>query len=231
MRGLVFLPINLIKNAEDGCWLRSLSYFVRLKALYKNNTHYNYSLRSLAKNVGCSIGSLQFHLKVLNDKGLIRYHGNNITFLGLKKLSSAYGMNNIGVPVDEKKQHDILRGQIIRFNLAEQQYSINRIERHKRKGSNEKSETNYIGLTSKGVGRLFGLSAGSGSRIRTSLVNLGVIQMERMFTTISNGVTYHEYWYLKNNNLIPAYSFFRDGNIKVQTRPKLNYFLSIVSND
>ena len=67
MRSVVFLPIQLIKDADNEYWLRSLAYFVRLKSLYKNNTHYGFTLRSLAERIGCSPACLSFHLKILES--------------------------------------------------------------------------------------------------------------------------------------------------------------------
>lgn len=115
MRSTVFLPVALIKKANDDGWLRSLAYFVRLKSLYKNNTHYNYSLRSLAAAIKCSPACLSVHLRELMGRGLVRHHAGNITFLGFKKLQELYKPATIGVPVDFKNQYDLVRGQIIRF--------------------------------------------------------------------------------------------------------------------
>ena len=188
MRDTVFLPINLIKEAEQEGWLRSLAYFVRCKSLYQNNTHYNFSLRTLGERIKCSPACLSVHLKVLEGKGLVRLHSGNITFSGLKKMQSRYGLKNMGVPVNWKNQHDILRGQIIRFNLTAQSYNIQRSGLQKwERGfipltKDEKTNSSYAGLSAKGIGKLFDRSGGSGSRIRKKLQELNQFSVTRVYS-------------------------------------------------
>ncbi len=235
MRNLVYLPIALIKAADNERWERSLAYFIKLKSLHKNNTHYGFTLRSLAVKVKCSPACLSHHLKVLESKGLITYHAGNITFAGLKKLQAKYNNNNFPVPVDFKNQTDILRGQIIRFNLSAQEHNIRKsgIQIRKTKSvpytKSEKMESCYAGLSAAGIGNLFDLSAASGGRIREKLKNLGYLSVKRVFSILFKGISEKEYRNMKWNGVIPIYSFWKGGNIAVERRTELRWLLGNVS--
>lgn len=229
MRSVVFLPIELIKTADNDYWLRSLAYFIRLKSLYKNNTHYGFTLRSLAARVGCSPACLSFHLKVLKEKGLVRYHEGNITFLGMNKLRSLFKYNVIGVPVNEKHQHDILRGQLIRFNLSAQKHRIKKSGTQMRtKGfipltRDEKANSSYIGLSAAGVGNVLGLSPESGSRIRKKLNLLGQFRCQRVFSVYMRNIGLKDFTIMRREGDIPAYSFYREGKIIVERRMRMEW--------
>lgn len=234
MRGVVFLPIELIKTADNLYWLRSLSYFVRLKGLYKNNTHYNFTLRNLSAKLGCSPACLSYHLKVLSEKGLIRYHKGNVTFLGLNKLRSLFKYNVIGVPVNDKHQHDILRGQLIRFNLSAQKHKMKKSGTQMRtKGfipftKTEKANSSYVGLSAAGVGNVLGLSQKSGSRIREKLNTLGQFRCQRVYSVYMRNIGLKDFTIMRRGGDIPAYSFYREGKIIVERRMKMEYWGSQV---
>lgn len=228
----MYLPVKLIKDADNEYWGRSLAYFVRLKSLYKNNTHYNFSLRSLAARVKCSPACLSFHLKVLAEKGLVRYHEGNITFAGLWKLRSIYKMATIGVPVDFKNQYNIIRGQIIRFNLSAQEYNLRRsgiqIRRPKKSvpfDYSEKTDSCYTGLSAEGIGNLFAVSAATGSRIRQKLKILGFLRVNRVFSVLAHGIRELDYRNMKWDGVIPPYSFYKNGRVVVERRNQLKYLL------
>jgi DNA-binding transcriptional regulator YhcF (GntR family) len=231
LRDLVYLPVELIKKADNEYWDRSLAYFVRLKSLYKNNTHYNFSLRSLAARVGCSPACLSFHLKVLVEKGIVCYHRGNVTFAGLKKLQSMYKRASIGVPVNSKHQVDFLRGQIIRFNLSAQRHNIKKSGIHKRKTKSvpftrtEKTESCYVGLSAAGIGRLFGVSSATGGRIREKLGDFGLLSVKRVFSLLFSGISERDYRNMKWAGNIPIYSFWKQGRVLVERRTELEYLL------
>jgi hypothetical protein len=232
MRDKVYLPIDLIKAADNEYWMRSLAYFVRLKSLYKNNTHYRFSLRSLAEKAKCSPACLSFHLKVLEEKGLVSRHAGNITFAGLWKMQKQHRYRNIAVPVNFKNQYDILRGQIIRFNLSSQEYNIKKsgIQLRKRKqgvpfSKTEMTQSSYPGLSAAGIGNLFGLSTMSGSRVRQKLENLGHISCQRVYSILFKGISEKDYRFMKWGGNIPLYSFWKDGRVLVERRPEMKYLL------
>lgn len=229
MRQTVFLPVALIKKANDQGWLRSLAYFVRLKSLYKNNTHYGFTLRSLAAKAKCSPGCLSHHLKKLEFRGLIRYHGDNITFPGLNKLKENNKPATIGVPVEFKNQYDILRGQIIRFNLTAQEYNIKKsgtqIQRtiFVKETKTEKTSSCYIGLSAFGVGNLFCLSGATGSRIRKKLNKLGLLGRSQVFSILYENCDSKCFLDMLHIGCIPIYSKYRNGRVIVERRNRVWY--------
>lgn len=231
MRHTVFLPVALVKKANNEGWLRSLAYFVRLKSLYKNNTHYGFTLRSLAARVKCSPGCLSFHLKELNSKGLLRYHDKNVTFIGLDKIKDIDKKPTvIGISVNFKHQYDILRGQIIRLNLSAQKFNIRkheiqlqrpRVVPHNR---TESANSCYTGLSALGVGNLFGLTGATGSRIRKKLDLLGQFRCYRVFSVIMRNISLKQYEDMRWIGTIPIYSRYIDGDIVIQKRMRMEYW-------
>lgn len=164
----------------------------------------------------------------MEENGLVRHHGGNLTFLGLWKLRCKYKYNSIGVPLNHKNQYDILRAQIIRFNLTAQAYRMRKSEIHLRNGfvpkkKTEKISSNYVGLSSQGVGKLFGLSKASGSRIRQKLSKLNVLKTERQFSVLYKNVDRVHFTAMRNNFIIPQYSFLRSGRVVVELRNRIEY--------
>jgi DNA-binding MarR family transcriptional regulator len=226
-RSTVFLPIKLVNQANDENWIRSLAYLVRLKAIYKNGTFYKFSLRGVADKIQCSPACLSHHLKVLESKGLVRYHSGNLTLVGLKKLSTMHNARlTTGIIVQFKNQFDILRSLIIKFNLQRQAYKIRRQEKLLRKKSCEIASENYVGLSCKRIGYLYGLSKESGSRIRRKLETIGLIKSERVYKSLAKGVCYEQYKILKYDLIIPQWAFFKNGQILVQKRMKMEYIIA-----
>lgn len=232
MRNIVFLPIDLIKQAEEENWLRSVSYFVRLKSVYQNNTHYNFSLRSLSKKIKCSPACLSFHLKVLEAKGLITYHFGNVTFSGLKRMQAKYGLKNMPVPVDLQHQKIFLRSLIVKFNLTAQEYIIKKSGIQKwQKGfvpftKDEKISSSYVGLSGKGIGKLFNRSASTGARLRKQMKDLQIFSVIPVYSVLFKNVSLLDFKNMRNEFVIPYYSFFRDGKIIVQRRPMMEYIFN-----
>lgn len=235
MRSTIFLPIGLIKEAQSDGWLRSLAYYVRLKSLYKNNTHYNFSLRSLGERMGCSPACLAHHLRELGKHDLIRRHSRNMTFIGARKLQSKYGLKMIGVPVDRNNQLELLRAQLIRLNLGNQAYNIHKNGIQKRLSGNipthikERFYSCYVGLSCIGFGKILGLSPASGMRIRRRLVEKGILGQTRRYSILKKGATVNEMRAAKIAGAIPIFAKLVKGNIVVERRSQLKYLLPVVS--
>lgn len=236
LRSVVFLPVKLIKQAHSEDWLRSLAYFVRMKSLYVNNTHYGFNLRGLAKKLNCSPACLSHHLKALRSRGLVADHSGNLTFSGLKKISAIYGGKNIGVPVDHKNQFVLIRSQLIRFNLATQEYNIRKtgVQKCPRlQTPNDFSErfySCYTGLSAAGFGKVLGLSASQGTALRAYMIKLGIISAQRRYSVLgtsgeapSGGVLRTALIQMKRQGLMPSYAFLKDGKIWQERRMELAY--------
>lgn len=237
LRSIVFLPIRLIKEAHGENWLRTLAYFVRMKSLYVNNTHYNFSLRRLGAAMGVSAAALAPHLKLLKSKDLIDYHGDNLTFRGWRKLSALFGRNHIGIPVDHKNQLTCLRAQLIRFNLSTQEYRIKKSGVQKcptLKSISERIHNAYTGLSAHGFGRVLKLSKSQGAALRSEMIKLGLFSYKRRYRVLiasggpsgeapSGGVLRTALIQMKRQGIVPSYAFVKDGQIVTQKRMELKY--------
>jgi hypothetical protein len=233
LRDVVFIPIKLIKSAHDQDWLRSLAYFIRLKSLYVNNTHYNFNLRGLSQKLGCSPACLYIHLRELRNRGLVVDHSGNLCFRGLRKLSViAEGGKNIGVPVDHKNQLDCLRAQLIRFNLSQQEYNIRKfgVQKCPRRDTpfnfSERTSSCYVGLSAEGFGKVLGLSLAQGAAIRSKLIQIGLLSFHRRFSVLfASGGPCGGLWLkkMKRQGLVPYYAKIREDKVIVERRMELKY--------
>lgn len=241
LRSTVFLPIKLIKQANTEGWFRSLAYFVRMKSLYVNNTHYNYNLRNLSKKLNCSPACLSHHIKQLRHRGLVADHSGNMTFKGFNRLGKLWGHKAVGVPVDHDHQLDLLRAQIIRFNLQQQEYNIKKsgVQQCPRGPISytfsEKANSCYTGLSVHGFGKAIGLSPSQGGAIRAKMIQLGILSATRRYSFyggasggpsgegLPDGVLRTALIHLKIQGLMPSYAFVKDGSIWVERRMELEY--------
>lgn len=240
-RKKVYLPIRLINMANEGRWLSSLAYFVRLKALFKNCTIYNFSLRKAAELIKCSPSTLQHHLKILESLGLVRYHYGNITCMGFYRLKewSGGGSQTAAVDVDNKNQLNLLRLPILNTSLRQQDYNRKKHGiklREVTEGMNilpdlsNESASSYSGCSCIGVGLMFPgkcrngrMSKESGGRIVRSLASMGKIKTTKIFANLISGVSHIDYAHLKANNLVPSHSFFYFGSILIPKRTAITY--------
>jgi hypothetical protein len=240
LRDTVFIPVKLIKEANEQNWLRELAYFVRMKSLYVNNTHYGYNLRSLGERLNCTPSCLSHYIKHLKHRDLIVQHSGNMTFRGWKKLRSMYGDKFIGVPVDHENQLNLLRAQIIRFNLSSQNYHIKRTGVQKCQPSetpdiiSERFNSCYTGLSAHGFGRVLGVSKSQGALIRKNLVASGILLAVRRYGffvpsggpfggTPSAGALRAALIQMKTAGTAPPYAFVKNGHIMVERRMELEY--------
>jgi hypothetical protein len=213
-----------------------LAYFVRMKSLYVNNTHYNFNLRNLSKKLYCSPACLSHHLKQLRHRGLVADHSGNLSFAGLRKISEVYGGKNIGIPVDHNNQLTLVRAQLIRFNLSCQKYNIKRSEIQKCQPAEtpftftEKAYSCYSGLSAHGFGKVLRLSPSQGAALRAKMIKLGLLSAVRRYSVLcasggapSGGVLRTALIQWKRQGLMPSYAFIKDGSVVVQRRMELEY--------
>jgi hypothetical protein len=226
----VNIPVKLIESANNEGWLRSLGYFVRLKAAFKKPTFYNFSLRKASEAIKCSPATLAHHLRVLEAEGLIRYHSGNLTCMGKKELKKRFGCKKVErVAVSKENGFDFLRAVIININLRRQAFQSRRNEGRTTTPSFVPRSAkisyfrDYVGLSCYKIGKLISLSQSSGFRIKRKLEKIGVIKSERREVTLFYGVSLSEYYNLKRNFMIPSYSFYREGHIVQPLHCRIEY--------
>jgi len=212
------MNIGLIQEASEGGWLRSLAYFCRMKLYYYNNVMYNYSLRKLARLLGCSPGCLRSHLTILEREGLVKYEGNNIRFVGFQKLQE-YSIRkqrttkeiylvNSGDFVSE------LRAVLLRTKLLEEDYQIRRSESRIRNvfvKSGKEMIARPIGISNLGFGKLLGMSQSTGLRVIKKLKQLGILDYQRLIQVLYRNVPFKEFLLMRNLGFIPQYAKYSDG--------------------
>jgi DNA-binding Lrp family transcriptional regulator len=229
-RKYVNIPVKLIESANNEGWLRSLGYFVRLKAAFKKPTFYNFSLRKASEAIKCSPATLAHHLRVLEAEGLVRYHSGNLTCMGKKDLKKKFGSRKVErVVVSKENGFDLLRSIVIKINLTRQAYQSRRnagrisTPSFAPKVAKNSSVKDYVGLSCKKIGYLLNLGKSSGLRIRRKLENFGVVRSERVVVELFRGLTYSDYLELKRNYVIPYYSYYKRGSIYQPLHNRIEY--------
>lgn len=81
----------------------------------------------------------------------------------------------------------------------------------------------YTGLSAVGIGRMFDLSQTQGARIRAKMKAIGLLQVTRKYQVLIKDVSFQHYRELKRLQMIPAYAFYRDGNVLREQRTELAY--------
>ena len=240
-RSRVYLPVKLINSANEGSWLLTLAYFVRLKALYKNCTIYDFTGRKAAELIKCSPTTLNFHIKILEELGLARRHHSNMTFIGFDKLKewSGGGNQTAAVEVDNNNQLNLLRLPILNTSLRQQDYNRKKHGiklREVTEGMNilpdlsNESVSSYSGCSCIRVGLMFPgkcrngrMSKESGGRIVRKLASLGKIKVTKIFAIFISDISIIDYKHLKAINQAPAHSFYYRGAILIPKRTAITY--------
>jgi len=236
VRDKIYIPYKLVDAAVGSTWERAFAYWLRMKSLHRNNTHYNFTLTSLSKKIGCSKDTLAKILPALISNGLVRMHSKNITFTGFKKICSQYKGRIIPVEInyDRKisKQLSIIRGEAYRTNLSQQ-------ERNIKKAGNTKRQRNvatlpgenlygtgtgrYAGLSGKGLGRLIGKSPSTGNRTKISLKVMGKVEVTPMYSIMARNVPYFTFQMMKARGELAEHVRFKKGVVFVRKRDKIEF--------
>lgn len=124
---------KLIKSEE----ILTFCYFIKLKYIYSNSTIYNFSIRKAARLIDVSPNSIKFHLKKMEEMGIVniiknKKGGKNITFSSISKISKIYGVNHNNkcgsiIFRDSENVQDIktrLYSKVLINNLNKQRYTI-----------------------------------------------------------------------------------------------------------
>lgn len=80
-------PVLLEKLNGD---VRTLAIYHFYKSRYMNSTMYNFSYNKVAKDLKMSWRSAKHYIDTIVYQGLARHHGNNLTFIDVRKVGVAY---------------------------------------------------------------------------------------------------------------------------------------------
>lgn len=196
-----WLPFVTVSQSFDEGWERSLVFFLQLRQLHKKPIIYNYSYKSLSKQLNCSLGTIKRHLLILIEKGLVSVNNKNLCLTGTTRLLKTF--RSFLVPVilspDRKIQLSYLRYVLVKRNLRLQekahQKALNIINYHK----------GFVrGLTSKQVKGLIkseqalvaktGIPVGKGLRsdFLLSNVKIGALCGRGLFTGLKIQKAFNE---------------------------------------
>lgn len=101
-RNKCWLPYSLIEDAVHNNWFHSLTYLVLLKQVHQNNTFYNFSVRHAAKEIKASHTALSKHIKVLEEKGFIRFQDGHMIINAVKKVAKSVHTFLVPIPTEKK---------------------------------------------------------------------------------------------------------------------------------
>lgn len=173
---------------------------------------YQFSYRSLAKQLGCSTSTLHKSMAVLKSQGLVRPHSknNNLVFLGYKALMRLEGVGYcrlLKVKTDDKILLR-LKNALLNENIESQLYNIEKKEKEeflKQKGSRKKklnkpetspSFCDYAGLSLNGIAGLYksklkkgNIHSSTARRLKRKLRDAGLIVSENKYKVIETGFT------------------------------------------
>lgn len=236
MRDKIYIPYNLIEKAINEGWERPLAYWCRMKSLYKNNTHYNYSLKSLSKRLRCNHESLRKQLPALEIANIFHHHSGNVTFSGWAHLREMFGERVVPVAISRKKsiseQITILRGEIYRDNTAKQEYKMQKSRVIKcqtnifcQPGENARGRASatYIGLSGKSLGRMVGKSQSTGNRAKLTLQRMGKLKATPMYAVVARNVPLDVFLRMKANGDIWAAAKWSNGDVLRRHRDKIEF--------
>lgn len=122
-KNLKWLTLQMVQDAFDNRYERTLVYFLLIKQLHVKPIIYNYSLRSLSRELKCSASTLSRHLDIMAHRGLIRIENGHLKLLSTRNMKKQ--KHAILVPVqtskNKHKQLTFLRFVPIKYNLSKQE--------------------------------------------------------------------------------------------------------------
>lgn len=216
------LPLQLIIDLLREGKIAQLIFLLRIRSLTRNGTIYYNGMQDLAGRMGMSRQTCSKHIRFLMDRGIIRKHNGNYTLVSAYKLAKKYTGKNqtqrvitISVSPNRSEQLDIVRAEVLRSGLDQQNYRKREKEEYKRLQEKEQSGANMTreevkrflalrkkigsnpetpfqaGYSNGQIGLLFNRSASTGKRAKVRLRKSGRIrtrrQFERLFQTTEEG--------------------------------------------
>lgn len=217
----VWLPVGLVRTANEKGWLNSISYFTQIRGLHKKGVIYNFTLRSLSRAINCSPSTLSKHLEIMATNGLISYNNGNLLCTGRAKLLLLFPGAECAIRVINKiaDQKTLVKFILIK-NKLNTQYKITKLKKdiikihhskrsdpkgtkkllkaqQKLKLTNTQLETSinddFI-LSNRNIGATFNQSQSTGLRLQKKFNKLKLIRSQRNFKIVEPfAIPYREF--------------------------------------
>lgn len=195
------IPIALLFKFHNEGNLDTLRIWVAMKSRYRTGVYYNWTYRSVAKEVGVSPETIRKHLPLIIKEGMAQISGKNLRMVGIEKLKKGK-KTCILIPIHKDKSKQILefRYAVLRNNTDKQdkaikkksqlvniakyngRFSKSQLKYIQKQGGMEKmlknieKDNNCITLSNRGFGRKVHRSRTTGYRLQRKLRELGYIR-------------------------------------------------------
>jgi predicted transcriptional regulator len=212
------VPIRLLFKFEIEDNLDTLRIWVAMKSRYKTGVFYNWTYRSVAKEVGVSPETIRKHLPLLIKEGMAEISGKNLRMVGIEKLKKGK-RTCILIPIHKDKSKQIVefRRAVILNNLHKQDKAINKksqlVNIAKYNGRFSKSQLKFIQksgglekmlkniekdndcitLSNRGFGRKVHRSRTTGYRLQRKLREFGYIRSYSRRIVVKTNASIYEF--------------------------------------
>lgn len=237
------VPIGLLFKFEIEDNLDTLRIWVAMKSRYKTGVFYNWTYRSVAKEVGVSPETIRKHLPLLIKEGMAEISGKNLRMVGIEKLKKGK-RTCILIPIHKDKSKQILefRYAVLRNSYDKQRKAIQKksnivkiasqsngrlsksqLKFIQKSGGLEKmlknieKDNDCITLSNRGFGRKVHRSRTTGYRLQRKLREVGYIRSYSRRVVVKTNASIYEFVELYANG-----GFVYDREKRIITRQLSN---------
>lgn len=236
------IPIALLFKFHNEGNLDTLRIWVAMKSRYRTGVYYNWTYRSVAKEVGVSPETIRKHLPLIIKEGMAQISGKNLRMVGIEKLKKGK-KTCILIPIHKDKSKQILefRYAVLRNNTDKQDKAIKKksqlVNIAKYNGRFSKSQLKYIQkqggmekmlknlekdnkcitLSNRGFGKKVHRSQSTGYRLQRTLRMMGYIRSYSRRIVVKTNASIYEFVELYANG-----GFVYDREKRIITRQLSN---------
>ena len=218
------IPIALLFKFHNEGNLDTLRIWVAMKSRYRTGVYYNWTYRSVAKEVGVSPETIRKHLPLIIKEGMAQISGKNLRMVGIEKLKKGK-KTCILIPIHKDKSNQIVefRRAVVLNNLHKQdkalikksqlvniakyngRFSKSQLKYIQKSGGMEKMLKNFekdnkcLTLSNRGFGKKVHRSQSTGYRLQRTLRMMGYIKSYSRRVVVKTNSSIYEYVELYRN--------------------------------
>ena len=198
------IPIALLFKFHNEGNLDTLRIWVAMKSRFKTGVYYNWTYRSVAKEVGVSPETIRKHLPLLIKEGMAEISGKNLRMVGIEKLKRGK-RTCILIPIHKEKSIQKKSNIVKIANQANGRLSKSQLKFIQKSGGMDKllksieKDNNCITLSNKGFGKKVHRSQSTGYRLQRTLRNMGYIKSYSRWVVVKTNSSIYEYIELYRN--------------------------------